>query len=241
MIYQLRDIQQVYDGRSVLRIESLDISENEILAIVGPSGAGKSTLLRLLAKLEAPTQGQVKLNIKGQNFDHTDLPIAIRRQIAMVFQRPILLSRSVRDNITYGLKIRGEHHNEAIIDDVMLQLKIQHLSNAKANTLSGGEAQRVAIARTLVLDPTILILDEPTVNLDPYNIGLIENLLLAHHHQHSNTIIIVTHNIYQAKRLATKMMLLYDGDCVEIADTRTFFENPTDDRTRAFTTGQLIY
>lgn len=241
MVYQLNDVQQIYDERVVLKIGSLTINQGEILAIVGPSGAGKSTLLRLLALLEAPSEGQVKLFLNEQEYTYSTLSIEMRRQVVMVFQRPILLSRTVRENVAYGLNIRGERKNNAKIDDVLERLSIGHLDKAKPHTLSGGEIQRVAMARAMVLQPEILILDEPTVNLDPDNIRIIEHFLLGQHRENKTTIIIVTHNIFQAKRLADRIALIYDGELIEVAETEIFFENPDDERTVAFTSGHLIY
>lgn len=241
MIYQLRNVRQRYEGRTVLAVDSLEIQEGEILAIVGPSGAGKSTLLRLLAMLEAPSEGRISISLNGHDYSHTALPIEVRRQIAMVFQRPVLLSRSVRANVAYGLNIRGKRKNDPVINRVLERLEIDHLDRAKPNTLSGGEMQRVAIARAMVLEPQVLILDEPTVNLDPQNIRIIEDFLLDQHRLRQTTIIIVTHNIFQAKRLADRVALIYEGELIEIADTETFFENPEDERTAAFTGGHLVY
>jgi tungstate transport system ATP-binding protein len=241
MVYQLKHVRQNYDGRTVLKLDSLDIQGGEILAIVGPSGAGKSTLLRLLAMLEAPSEGQVTLSLNGQDYTYASLSVEIRRQIAMVFQRPILLSRSVRANVAYSLNIRGKRKNDPIVDDVLERLAISHLEKAKPNTLSGGEMQRVAIARAMVVKPDVLILDEPTVNLDPQNIRIIEQFLLEQHQENATSIIIVTHNIFQAKRLADRVALIYDSELIEVADTQTFFENPKDERTAAFTSGHLIY
>lgn len=240
-IYDLKNIHQRYDKREVLKIDSLKIHRGEILAFVGPSGAGKSTLLRLLAMLEAPTDGRCSLNINQQNYTYHDISIEARREIAMVFQRPALLSRSVRANVAYGLKIRGHHDNDKAVDDMLERLSMRELANAKPHTLSGGEMQRVSIARAMILQPQVLILDEPTSNLDPHNIRIIEHFLQEQHKQQDTTIIIVTHNIFQAKRLADRIGLLYDGDLIEVADTETFFENPSDERTIAFTEGHLVY
>jgi tungstate transport system ATP-binding protein len=241
MLYQLRNVRQIYEGRTVLTIDSLNIQAGEILAIVGPSGAGKSTLLRLLALLEAPSRGHVKLFLNEAEYTQSSVPIEIRRQIAMVFQRPILLSRSVRANVAYGLNIRGKRKNVPIVDDVLKRLAIHQLERAKPNTLSGGEMQRVAMARAMVLEPDVLILDEPTGNLDPQNIRIIENFLLEQHRESATSIIIVTHNIFQAKRLADRVALIYDGELIEVADTESFFEKPKDERSAAFTSGHLIY
>lgn len=241
VIYHLENVIQRYGNRDVLNIASLDIHRGEILAIVGPSGAGKSTLLRLLAMLEAPVAGNVDYNTKQSKYTYHDIPIVAKRQIAMVFQRPALLSRSVRANVSYGLKLRGEKGHQAQVNDMLERLSMLELSDAKPRTLSGGEMQRVSIARAMILQPQVLILDEPTSNLDPHNIRIIERFLQEQHAHHKTTIIIVTHNIFQAKRLAERTALLYDGQLIEVADTETFFENPRDERTAAFTGGHLIY
>ncbi|MGB7338853.1 MAG: phosphate ABC transporter ATP-binding protein [Phototrophicaceae bacterium] len=240
-IYTIHHLQQQYDKRIILNIDALSIRHGEIFALVGPSGAGKSTLLRLLAMLEAPTTGTVNLHLHQQNYDYEGLPIQVRREIAMVFQRPVLLTRSVRANVAYGLTLRGEKARSSKVDAMLERLSILHLADAKPRTLSGGELQRVSIARAMILQPQVLILDEPTANLDPHNIGIIEQFLRDQHTQQQTTIIIVTHNIFQAKRLADRIGLLYDGNLIEVADTQTFFENPHDERTAAFTSGHLIY
>ncbi|MEO1287768.1 MAG: ABC transporter ATP-binding protein [Chloroflexota bacterium] len=239
-IYQIKQLQQHYGRRCVLSIDSLDIHRGEILALVGPSGAGKSTLLRLLAMLEAPTAGHLAINLR-QSYTYHDIPIEAKRQIAMVFQRPALLSRSVWANVAYGLKLRGERACDAQVEDMLKRLSIDHLADAKPRTLSGGEMQRVSIARAMILQPQVLILDEPTSNLDPHNIRIIEHFLQDQHAEQDTTIVIVTHNIFQAKRLADRVGLIYDGHLIEVTDTQTFFENPQDERTAAFTGGHLIY
>ncbi len=239
-LYDLQNVSQRYNQREVLHIESLKIHRGEILAFVGPSGAGKSTLLRLLAMLEAPTKGQLSLDLNN-NYTYHDISVKVRREIAMVFQRPVLLSRTVRSNVAYGLHLRGQSVNHSHIDEILERLSILELADAKANTLSGGEMQRVSIARAMILQPQVLILDEPTSNLDPYNIRIIEHFLQEQHQDKGMTIIMVTHNIFQAKRLANRIGLLYDAHLIEVADTQTFFENPADERTAAFTAGHLLY
>lgn len=240
-VYSLQDIRQTYGSRDVLRIPSLTIGAGEVLGIVGPSGAGKSTLLRLLALLEAPTQGRIDLHLNGESFSAAAAGIHQRRHLAMVFQRPALLSRSVRANVAYGLRVRGQRDHREQIDGVLKQVALDHLAEAQAHTLSGGEMQRVALARALVLQPRVLLLDEPTANLDPYNVRLIESLVQEQNQTRQTTIILVTHNIFQAQRLATRAALLLDGDLVETAPAATFFQSPADPRTAAFVSGELVY
>ena len=239
--YDLHHVQQSYGERTVLRIPTLRVEPGEILGIVGPSGAGKSTLLRLLAFLEQPAQGAVTLHLDNQELTAETATIDQRRQMAMVFQRPALLRRSVRANVAYGLRVRGGGDHREQIDAALRQVKLDHLAAADAHTLSGGEAQRVALARTLVLQPRVLLLDEPTANLDPYNVRLIESLIQQHLAAGNTTIILVTHNIFQAQRLATRVALLLDGELVETAPAPGFFQSPADARTAAFVSGELVY
>jgi tungstate transport system ATP-binding protein len=240
-LYTVTNVQQVYGARTVLHIPSLTIQRGEILALVGPSGAGKSTLLRLLALLEAPTQGEVMLHLERRQVTYTTASIEDRRQLAMVFQRPALLSRNVRANVAYGLRLRGERNAQERIDTALERVSLGHLAKARPRTLSGGEMQRVAVARALVLEPTVLILDEPTANLDPYNVRLIEKLIQEQHKRYGATVVLVTHNIFQAQRLASRVAFLLDGELIEVALADAFFESPQDTRSAAFVSGELIY
>jgi tungstate transport system ATP-binding protein len=237
--YSLRKVVKAYGNRTVLQIDKLAIAPGETFALVGPSGAGKSTLLRLLALLEPPSSGELHLNIDGQPANHATATIAQRRHIGFVFQQPTLLTRSVRKNIAYGLQLRGERNWRPLVDDLIDSLQLMQVADAPAQTLSGGEKQRVAIARALVLKPQILILDEPTANLDPFNIRIIESLIRER--CQDTTIIMVTHNIFQAKRLADRVGLILDGELIETGLTPAFFDAPQDPRTTAFLNGDMIY
>ena len=238
-LYKLDQVTQGYNGRSVLNINQLAIHQGEVLAIVGPSGAGKSTLLRLLAFLEAPATGRITYM---DRFCHNGWPdLDTRRQITMVFQRPQLLRRSVRENVAYGLRLRRRQDEMGRITAVLQQLGLDDLHLAQAHTLSGGEMQRVALARSLILQPDVLLLDEPTANLDPYNIKLIEQIVLRANEERHTTVVIVTHNIFQARRLAQRVALLLNGHLVEVADTAAFFEKPKHAETAAFVHGDIIY
>jgi tungstate transport system ATP-binding protein len=240
-VYSLTHVQKAYGARTVLNLPALNIQQGEILALVGPSGAGKSTLLRLLALLEAPSEGAVHLHLNGRQVSYQTASIADRRQLAMVFQRPSLLSRSVRANVAYGLRVRGQHDGRVQIDAVLERVSLLPLAEARPRTLSGGEMQRVAVARALVLEPRVLLLDEPTANLDPYNVRLIEDLVREQHEGHGATVILVTHNIFQARRLATRVAFLLEGELIEVAPAAPFFETPQDARTAAFISGELVY
>lgn len=224
--------------RAVLQLDALDILEGEILALVGPSGAGKSTLLRLLNFLEAPTSGQIMY--RGADVSAGDIPLALRREITTVFQRPVLLNANVRDNVAFGLRLRGASVN-GTVNEMLARVGLQELAHASARKLSGGEMQRVALARALAVAPRVLLLDEPTANLDPYNVGLIEEIVRAHNRERHTTVVLVTHNIFQAKRLAHRAGLLLHGQLVELSETSAFFDSPHDPRTAAFVRGEMVY
>ena len=239
-IYCLQGITKEYDGQCVLRVDRLDIYKGEVLTLVGPSGAGKSTLLRLLNFLESPTSGH--LRFLTAEFDSSQsISQEMRRRVTTVFQRPLLLNRTVWANVSYGLRLRGQRDSTRLIETTLEQVGLKDVAHQRARTLSGGEAQRVALARALVLQPDVLLLDEPTANLDPYNVGLIEEIVRAVNHGRTTTVVLVTHNVFQARRLGHRVALLLDGQIVEIAEGETFFQSPRDPRTAAFVRGEMVY
>jgi len=239
-LFRLQGVTRRYGSRQVLAIDHLEIRQNEILALVGPSGAGKSTLLRLLNFLEPPTQGTICF--RGVEIGPERRPsLDLRRRVTTVFQRPVLLRRTVYKNVYYGLQLRGWRDREEHIGEVLEQVGLTDLAQAQARTLSGGEAQRVALARAMVLQPDVLLMDEPTANLDPYNVGLIERIVTRLNREVGITLVLVTHNIFQARRLAHRVALLLEGRIVEVADAHDFFEHPQDPRTAAFVRGEMVY
>jgi tungstate transport system ATP-binding protein len=240
LIYTLEDVTKQYEGSTVLRVDWLEVGRGEILAVVGPSGSGKSTLLRLLNFLEEPSAGRI--TILGRDVTQVrGVPLAVRRQVTTVFQHSILLNRSVRDNVAFGLGLRGQRDSSREVEEALEMVGLGHLQKRRARTLSGGEAQRVALARALVLKPEVLLLDEPTANLDPANVGLIEEVVRTQNRERGTTIVLVTHNVFQARRMADRVALLLGGELIEIAPTDTFFESPRDPRTRAFMSGEMVY
>ena len=235
--YEVRDLRRDYVGRTVLSLPSLTVREGERLALVGPSGAGKSTLLRLLNFLEPPTAGSIRF--RGQEVPSGMAPIELRRQVTTVFQRPVLLDTDVTTNACYGLRLRGLRR-DAQVRVLLERVGLGPLMRSPARRLSAGEMQRVALARALLVEPRVLLLDEPTANLDPYNVGLIEEIVGEHCRQHGTTVILVTHNIFQAKRLAERTGLMLSGEIVELGVTKDFFESPRDPRTAAFLRGDIV-
>ena len=239
-IYRLQAVSKEYRGRRVLQVENLKIERGEVFALVGPSGAGKSTLLRLLNFLEPPTRGRIRF-LDVEFSASQPMPLPHRRRVTTVFQRPILLNRSVQANVSYGLGLRGRRNSSAEIEKALEQVGLQHLIRQRARTLSGGEAQRVALARAIVLQPDVLLLDEPTANLDPYNVGLIEEIVTNLNREQGTTLVLVTHNVFQARRLAQRVALMLEGRLIEVADVEKFFQAPDDPRTRAFVRGEIVY
>ena len=238
-LYLLENVSKTYGPRTVLRVPELAVQRGEVLAVMGPSGAGKSTLLRLLNFLEPATTGS--LTFDGHTVrDGQEAPLALRRRITMVFQRPQLFNASVLENVGYGLRLRGQARWREQSHQALERVGLLQLARAQASTLSGGEMQRVALARALVFEPDVLLLDEPTANLDPANVTIIEKLTRAAN-DNGATIIISTHNVFQARRLSHRAVLLLDGSPIEIGDTSDMFSQPRDPRTLAFVQGEMVY
>jgi tungstate transport system ATP-binding protein len=240
-IYRLEAVCKVYGSRTVLAIDHLEVLPGEVFALVGPSGAGKSTLLRLLALIETPTNGRLAFgDTVMDGGSPTPGPVAARRRLAMVFQQPVLLNTTVARNVAYGLGLRGAVGIQQRAQSALEDVGLSELANFPARTLSGGEMQRVALARAIVLDPEVLLLDEPTANLDPYNVRLIERIVTDLNRTRGTTIIMVTHNVFQARRLSQRTGLLLGGELVETQPTSRFFTDPDDPRTTAFARGEMV-
>jgi tungstate transport system ATP-binding protein len=241
IILEVKNLSKVYE-REVLHIEQLSFHRGRIYGIIGPSGAGKSTFLRLVNLLELPTSGEIYF--KGEPVALNGRPdVRARREMTMVFQKPLLFRTSVEENIAYGLKARRFPREEikARVESLLEKVGLKELARRQAGTLSGGEAQRVAIARAVAFEPALLLLDEPTANLDPLNVELIEQLILDLNRDTEMTIIIVTHNIFQARRIAGEVIFLHEGRIVEKGETEEIFTSPRDPRTKAFVEGRMIY
>lgn len=236
----LQGLTKSYQEREVLQVESLNVQQGEIFGIMGPSGSGKSTLLRLLHFLEEPSSGSISFEgtpVRLPLGDH----LPLRRRITMVFQRPLLFNASVWDNVAYGLRVRGEATVDSRVSQALEEVGLLPLARKNASTLSGGETQRVALARALVLETEVLLLDEPTANLDPYNVSLIERLVARVNQQRCTTAVLVTHNVFQARRLAHRVMLLLEGRQIEVGETEQVFAHPRDPRTASFIRGEMVY
>ena len=239
-MFNLDRVIRSYDQRFALEVESLRINKGDRLVLVGPSGSGKSTLLRLLNFLEQPTSGSIRF--EGNSYSREKMPpLSETRKVTTVFQSPLLMSMSVLDNVCWGLKLRKMEHPEGKAMEALEMVGMAAFAGSHVRSLSGGEAQRVALARAIVLSTDVLLLDEPTANLDPYNVSLIESIVRKLNQEKGTTIVMVTHNVFQAHRLGTQAALLLDGRIVEHAPVEKFFTHPEDTRTSAFTRGEMVY
>jgi len=239
VIYRLRDIQKRLGEDFTLHVQHLDVLSGEVLGLLGPTGAGKSTLLRLLAGLESTTGGE--LHFDESPFVSNDLSLPTRRRITLVHQHPILLTGTVRMNIEYGLRLRGIRDRTRKVEGMLDRMGLAKIASQSAKTLSGGQVQLVALARALVIEPDVLLLDEPTTHLDPAHVTLFEETIQQFQQERRRTIVWVTHNLFQARRVADRTTLLLNGQLVETAPTETFFTDPSDPRTDDFVQGRMVY
>jgi len=197
------------DGDRIVDGVDLAVSAGETLTIVGPSGAGKSTVLRLLCRLDEPTDGTVSLD--GTDYRRLDPP-ELRARVGMVPQAPALRDGTVRENVLIGPRLRGETVEPGRVEDLLARVDLDGYADRETADLSGGEAQRVAIARTLVMDPEVLLLDEPTASLDPAARTEIEGLLADLLAASEMTVVLVTHDQAQVDRIADRVVRLADGE-----------------------------
>ncbi len=229
----LEHLKKTYDGKTVLDVERLEIPGGKITSIIGPNGAGKSTLLNLIAGIDQPTEGIVTYD------DARAIP---REQITMGFQKPYLLNTTVDKNIGYPLKIRGWSHEQAEerIKHLADELKLTDFRKTKSWKLSGGEIQKVALARALSFSPKLLLLDEPTANIDPLTVTDIERILKRFNTEEGTTVIIISHNLAQARRISDYVVLLNHGKVVEANHSAPFFRTPEKAETKRFISEEII-
>ena len=257
-VFDTQDVSIFYSAFKAVTNVSLSIYENEITAFIGPSGCGKTTVLRTLNRMNdlvpgARVEGDVRY--RGELLYAKDVsPIAVRRRIGMVFQKPNPFPKSIYDNVAYGPRINGIR-NKSKLDEIVerslrqaaLWEEVRNRLKASALGLSGGQAQRLCIARTLAVEPDVVLMDEPCSALDPIATAAIEDLM--HDIKSRYTIVIVTHNMQQATRVSDRTAfysVIRDeksdtrtGTLVEYGRTRQIFEDPHDDRTKAYVTGRM--
>lgn len=224
----IRNLSRRYDGHDALRGVDLDVPDGSVTAIIGPSGSGKTTLLRLLDLLEEPDSGSIAWDGEEQP-SSAEARLAMRRRIGIVFQKPIAFSGSVFDNVAYGLRVRG-HDRRSARERVRRALETVDLAGYEgrnARTLSGGEIQRVALARTMVTEPRLLLLDEPTANLDPVSTALVEELIGRVIAELRTTVVMATHDMAQGQRLADRIGVLIGGAMLQVGNPSEVFNLPS--------------
>jgi tungstate transport system ATP-binding protein len=230
---EIRDLVIQRSGRDVLRINTLDIQRGETLAVVGPNGAGKTTLLLALAHLLKPARGEIIFEGKSL-MDWGELEY--RRQISFVFQSPLLLDMTVEENVALGLKFRGISKAEIQlrVEKWVRSLGVESLSKRRAGQLSGGEAQRVSLARAFVLSPELLLLDEPFAALDPPTRAQLLDDLSSLLGEGRRTAVFVTHNLREAAQIADKVAVIVGGELKQVGTARQIKSKPADDTVREF-------
>jgi tungstate transport system ATP-binding protein len=233
---QLVDLQKSYQTIEALKSVSLNLQGNKIIVLLGVNGAGKTTLMRILAGLEKADKGQILFN--NQNIDAK----ALRQISTLVFQKTAMFTMNVNDNLSYGLKIRKVPKEEIPkrINEALQAVRLSGFEKRRAKKLSGGEQQRIALARAFLLNPNVLLLDEPTANLDPNSASIIEKAIISKKNS-QRIIIMATHNLNQARRMADEIVHIHNGEIVEAAIPEDFFENPKSEITRKFINGELDF
>jgi tungstate transport system ATP-binding protein len=232
-VVELEGVRVVYGERPVVDVERLAVRAGELLVIIGPNGSGKSTLLRVLGLLEAPSAGRVRF--RGEPIAPCDL-LSARRQMASVFQDPLLVDATAFDNVALGLRFRGLPRGEIAprVQRWMERFGIGHLARRRARTLSGGEAQRTALARALVLQPAVLLLDEPFSALDqPTREALIVELGRILRHDRVTTVL-VTHDRGEAMTLGDRVAAMMDGRILQLDDASRLFRAPVSEAVARF-------
>jgi phosphate transport system ATP-binding protein len=243
---RLRDISVFYDGVPAVRQASLSIHQGEVLALIGPSGCGKTTLLRTLNRLTelTPTASHSgSITLDGDDIDELEAT-KLRTRVSMVFQQPNPFPMSIFDNVAFALREQSRRRprrrelqplvNQALQRAGLYEEVCEKL-DAPALRLSGGQQQRLCIARAIATNPEILLMDEPCSALDPRSSAVIEDLILGLRNELA--IVIVTHNLAQARRLADRVAFMYLGDLVELGSTEQLFAAPRETRTREYIAG----
>ncbi len=217
---EVQEVSHKYGQLEALKNINLVFDKGEVAALIGPNGSGKSTLLRIIAGLERPTKGTVAVD--GRSRD----PGELRNIATLVFQKSVAFNTSVHQNLAYGLKIRrlGKSQIDDKIHDVLRMVGLEGFDKRRARRLSGGEQQRVSLARALVIEPEILLLDEPSANLDPRSATVVENVITRASRESGTTIVMASHNMAQAKRLASKVATLEEGTLIDVSTSRDLLE-----------------
>ena len=245
---EARDVNVVYGGdQQAIRDVSVDVHAGEVLALMGPSGCGKSTFLRCLNRMNDSVEGAVvtgRITLDGQDIYAPDVdPVQVRAQVGMVAQAPNPFPKSIYDNVAFGPRLHGMFDSRDELDELVetslvragLWDEVKDHLEQPGTSLSGGQQQRLCIARTVANEPDVMLMDEPVSALDPHSAGVIEELIEELADQYA--IVIVTHNMEQARRMAHRTAFFYVGDLVEVGPTVELFDDPKDERTQRYMRG----
>lgn len=245
--FLVQDLDLYYNKFQALKKINLDIKEKEITALIGPSGCGKSTFLKTLNRMNDLEEGvriEGKIALDGQDIFTAIDPISLRHRVGMVFQQPNPFPKSIYDNVAYGPRIHGVTKKSELDEIVERSLRqaaiweeLKDRLNKSALGLSGGQQQRLCIARTLAVQPEVILMDEPTSALDPISTMKIEDLALEL--KENYTIVIVTHNMQQAARISDKTAFFLLGELIEFGETKGLFANPRNPKTEEYITGRF--
>jgi len=228
---QFKDLSVILGQKIILDKINCKIKSNSITAVLGPNGAGKSIFLQTINGLFSIQSGRLNFNLMEINQE-------IRKQQAMVFQNPVLLRRTVIANLQFISNLRNKESNR-LLKKILSKVGLEDYEKKPARLLSGGEKQRLSMARALIINPNLLLLDEPTANLDPYSLKLIEDLVLEEN-SIGKTIIFTTHDMSQAKRLATDVIFLNKGKVLEQTISKTFFKSPKTLEAQKYINGEIL-
>lgn len=248
-LIKLNDISVFGNGNNhndrdhaIVKNISFEINQQETIGIIGPSGSGKTTLVKSIALLnyERTTGDYYYKEQKIIPVENEHLLFKTRKNIIFIHQTPVLFKGSLKYNIEYGFKLRKLPIDKNYLDNLVASFNLSHVIDRNVNLLSGGEKQRVCLLRAIALKPEVLILDEPTQNLDPVNIKIIEDNLKKFV-EDKGTVIIVTHNLFQAQRITDKLGILVNGQLVEFDSSKKLFENPANQQTADFLSGKIIF
>ena len=243
---EITDLDFWYGDNHALQGISMDIQPNQVTALIGPSGCGKSTLLRCLNRMNELIQGTTlegDIHVDGQDIYAPDTdPVMVRRRIGMVFQKPNPFPKTIYKNVAWGAEVNGYTGDlDALVERALRQAalwdEVKDRLHTSAYDLSGGQQQRLCIARTLAVEPDVVLMDEPASALDPIATSKIEETITELKQDY--TIVIVTHNMQQASRISDETAFLYMGRLVEMNPTDQLFTRPEKDRTEAYVTGRF--
>ncbi len=245
---EAKNVNFYYGGFQALKDISLNIKEHEVVAFIGPSGCGKSTFLRLFNRMNdliPNTHLEGEIDVDGNNiYDKAVNVDRLRKEVGMVFQRPNPFPKSIYENVAYGLRVNGVKDEKLIRQRVEETLRgaalwdeVKDKLKQSAYALSGGQQQRLCIARSMAVNPDILLMDEPASALDPISTTKIEELIYEIKKQY--TIVIVTHNMQQAARISQRTAFFYLGQLIEFDDTKKIFTNPAKEATQNYITGRF--